>query len=119
VTIIAGRRWCRGIGWVPEELVMKALVVVVPVVLAIFCLVQVAQARADLVRTLPRWAWAVLIVLVPVFGAVAWLVIGRPVGPRRAGPPPQERRRPLAPDDDPDFLRGLGIDKPNKPDDPR
>ena len=34
-------------------------------------------------------------------GAIAWLVVGRPV---RQQPP---RRRPRAPDDDPDFLRGL------------
>ena len=96
----------------------KALIVIVPVVLAIYCLVQVAQSRADLVRTLPRWGWAVLILVLPLLGSVGWLVLGRPQGPRQAGPP--RRTRPLAPDDDPDFLRGLRFDKPHdKPDDQR
>ncbi len=97
---------------------LKALTVVVPAVLAIYCLVQVAQTRADLVRTLPRWAWALVILLLPVLGPVGWLVLGRPQGPRPA--PPPRRRRPLAPDDDPDFLRGLRFNKPRQnPDDPR
>jgi hypothetical protein len=95
---------------------LKALIVVVPVVLAIYCLVQVVQARADLVRTLPKWAWAVLIVLVPLLGSVAWLVLGRPQGQRPA--PPPRPTRPLAPDDDPDFLRRLRENRPHqKPDD--
>jgi Phospholipase_D-nuclease N-terminal len=97
---------------------LKALIVVVPAVLAIYCLVQVAQSRADLVRTLPRWLWAVGIVLLPVLGPIGWLFLGRPKGPRQA--PPPRRGRPLAPDDDPDFLRGLRFKKPDqKPDDPR
>lgn len=96
---------------------LKALVIVIPVVLAIYCLVQVAQSQADLVRSLPRWAWAVLIVLFPMLGSVAWLLLGRPKGRR---PPPTRRARPTAPDDDPDFLRGLRFDKPqDRPDDPR
>lgn len=95
---------------------LKALVVVVPVVLAIYCLVQLAQTRSDLVRTLPRWAWAVLIVLFPLLGSLGWLFLGRPRGPRPAAPP--RRGRPVAPDDDPDFLRGLRFDNPyDKPDD--
>ena len=34
----------------------KALVVIVPLVLAIYCLVQVIQSRADQVRIFPKWA---------------------------------------------------------------
>jgi hypothetical protein len=97
---------------------LKALVVVVPVVLAIYCLVQVVQSRPDEVRTLPRWGWAVGIVLLPLLGSVAWLVLGRPRGRRPQQPPPR-RTRPLAPDDDPDFLRRLRYDRPHdQPDDP-
>jgi hypothetical protein len=94
---------------------LKALVVIVPLVLAIFCLVQVAQSRSDLVRTLPRWAWALVILLVPLLGSMAWLSVGRPREPGGSAPP--TRRRPIAPDDDPDFLRGIRPKKPNdKPD---
>ena len=55
-------------------------------------------------------AW-LLVTLIPVVGATLWFLLGRPgrdsggsvikVGPRPAGGPP------LAPDDDPDFLRHL------------
>jgi hypothetical protein len=94
---------------------LKALVVIVPVVLGIYCLVQLAQARADLVRTLPKWAWAVLIVLFPLLGAVAWLLLGRP---NRPGPTRPTRGKMVAPDDDPDFLRRIRDRKPSEgPDD--
>jgi hypothetical protein len=83
---------------------LKALVVIVPVVLAIYCLVQVAQTPADRVRTLPKWAWAVLIVLFPLLGAVGWLLLGRP---QRPGPTRPTRGKMVAPDDDPDFLRRI------------
>jgi hypothetical protein len=100
----------------------KALVVIVPLVLAIYCLVQVAQSRSDQVRTFPKWAWCVLIVLFPLLGSVAWLWVGRPQGGHQSSPP--RRSRPVAPDDDPDFLRGLRFDEPHdkphdKPDDTR
>jgi hypothetical protein len=94
-----------------EEHMLKALVVIVPAVLAIYSLVQVAQARSDLVRTLPRWVWALVILLLPVLGPVAWFSLGRPRQSRGAVPPPR-RRRPVAPDDDPDFLRGLRFNRP-------
>jgi hypothetical protein len=94
----------------------RALPVVVAVVLAIYCLVQLAQSRADLVRTLPRWLWALVIALIPVLGPVGWLVLGRPQGPRPSPPPRQGR--PLAPDDNPDFLRRLRENRPHQnPDD--
>src|SRR5262245_22249581 len=91
----------------------KALVVIVPLVLAIYCLVQVVQSRADQVRTLPKWVWIVLIVLIPLLGSIAWLWVGRPHARRSSAPP--RRNRPVAPDDDPDFLRGLRDNKPQGP----
>ncbi|MDP9445211.1 MAG: PLDc N-terminal domain-containing protein, partial [Actinomycetota bacterium] len=82
---------------------LKALIVILPVVLAIYCLVDLGQSRAGTVRALPRSAWAVLIVLAPLAGPLAWLVWGRP---QRGRPgPPRPQRRVVAPDDDPDFLR--------------
>lgn len=75
--------------------------------LAIYCLIDCLQASADTVRNLPKLVWALLIVLLPLFGSIGWLVAGRPAGdprPGRGGP----RRGPQGPDDDPDFLRDLG-----------
>lgn len=82
----------------------RAFIVVVAVALAIFCLVQVIQSRGQQVRGMPRWAWVPVIVLLPLIGPIAWLVLGRP---RDGGPPRRPQRRTIAPDDDPDFLRGL------------
>lgn len=59
------------------------------------------------VRTLPKPLWF-LVVLAPLFGPAAWLLVGRPrkgdrSGAKPAGPPPRQ----VAPDDDEDFLREL------------
>lgn len=39
------------------------------------------DARASKVgaRRLPRWAWILVILLLPPLGGIAWLVLGRPV----------------------------------------
>lgn len=79
----------------------RILPVVLLALLVVYCLIEVAQADPDRVRALPRWLWVALIILLPGVGAIAWLIVGRPL---RTQPPP---RRPRAPDDDPDFLRGL------------
>lgn len=65
------------------------------------------------IRGLPRFAWVLVILLVPIAGPAAWFLAGRPVpeGRSRAGWPLggafPEPRRPRAPDDDPDFLRSI------------
>ena len=62
------------------------------------------------VRHLPRWAWVVVILVFLEFGALAWVVFGRPrgghlvAGGNRTQPP---RGGPVGPDDDPDFLRNI------------
>ncbi len=86
----------------------RALPFVVAIALTIYALVDCAQTEPTAVRGLRKPAWMVVIVLLNVVGALAWLVAGRPRrrpgGFGRSMPPP---RRPLAPDDDPDFLRRL------------
>ena len=77
---------------------------VVGVVLLVYALVDLVTTPARQVRTLPKPLWFV-VVLPPVFGPVAWLLAGRPAKADRgrAAPP----ARPVAPDDDEDFLREL------------
>lgn len=82
----------------------RAGIVFVALGLAVFCLVQVVQSRGQQVRVLPRWAWALVIILLPLLGPIGWLVLGQP---RRGRPPTRPQRRTIAPDDDPDFLRRL------------
>lgn len=80
---------------------LRVLLVITLIALILFSLVESIQADGARVRVMPRWLWIVAIVLVPGVGALAWLILGRPLpaGPRGRGP--------TAPDDDVDFLRGL------------
>lgn len=85
---------------------LRALPIMIAVVLAIFSLIDLAMSPAAAVRQLPKWGW-LLVILVPFAGPVAWLAVGRPTN---EGPPSSGQsapRRPVAPDDDPDFLNRI------------
>nr|WP_255622009.1 PLD nuclease N-terminal domain-containing protein [Tessaracoccus sp. OS52] len=71
--------------------------------MTIYCTVEVAQSRKYLVRLMPKWLWAFIVICLPVIGPFGWLLWGRPTGPARPGHRPREQ----GPDDDEDFLRGL------------
>ncbi len=82
--------------------------------LTVYCVIDAFQTDEADMRNLPKAAWVMIVVLLPVVGPVAWLLGGRP---RRGTPPSrgqQQRddqrdrdRRPRGPDDDPDFLKGI------------
>lgn len=76
------------------------------VVLAIYCWVEIALSDPTQIRQLSKGLW-VLIVLAPLVGPLGWLVYGRPNGSEVRQPTPKPRPRMVAPDDDPDFLRSL------------
>jgi hypothetical protein len=74
-------------------------------------------------RRLTRAWWVLIIVLAPVVGGILWFTVGRArpprpqPGPRHGNAGPRNPKGPLAPDDDPDFLRGIRPKDPNdKPD---
>jgi hypothetical protein len=50
-------------------------IVLVAVGFVIFCLVDVV--RAESVRFLPRWAWAVICVISIPLGGIVYLIVGR------------------------------------------
>jgi len=83
---------------------MRVLFVVLSIAIQLYGLIDCAQREDSDVRSLPRWGWLIIIVLIPTIGAVAYLVAGRPKRPGGGGKKP---KRTIAPDDDPDFLRGL------------
>ncbi len=83
-------------------------VLVLIVAFTIFSVAHLALTPRELVRGLPKQAWIVFVILVPIVGGVMWFAVGRV----RAGESPRSARRgPVAPDDDPDFLRKLNREK--------
>jgi Phospholipase_D-nuclease N-terminal len=108
------------------------VVFIVLLALWLYCLLDAITSDADRVRALPKAAWVLILLVTFEFGAILWLVLGRPRSApsapqdeRRRGPDRQVGRdaqwpgwrrhpsamgragRPAAPDDDPEFLARL------------
>lgn len=97
---------------------IRVLPAVLEVALLVFGLIDCIIADSARVRNLPKWGWVLLIIVIPLVGAIAWLVAGRPRRAAKAVPRPPaptdgqtwERPpylRPVAPDDDPEFIARL------------
>lgn len=85
--------------------IQLALIVAVAI-FQIFTTVYAASADRRQVRVLPKLVWVLLCLFVPVIGGLLYITIGRPIdGDSGQG---AKRSRPIAPDDDADFLRDLG-----------
>lgn len=113
---------------------MRYLPFVLALALVIYALVDCVRADdSDMPVGLPKAVWVILIIIFPGAGAVAWLVVSRVSrqGPRAPGRtvfggaspshPSTTRRpttRPVAPDDDPEFLASLGRPRPEPRPDP-
>ena len=89
--------------------------------LTVYSLIDCLQTPTEELFRLSRSRWIAAIVLLPVLGAVAWLLTGHagrgrheraPSGPDRAAgygwTAEGVAQHPIGPDDDPDFLAGLG-----------
>ncbi len=83
---------------------LAVIVVAAAIVFWIYTIVDCALFDRLRVRGLAKGWWVAIVVLLPVVGGVLWLVIGR--GRRGA----RSHGGQLAPDDDPEFLRGLRAD---------
>ncbi|MFE9653415.1 PLD nuclease N-terminal domain-containing protein [Micromonospora sp. NPDC006431] len=94
---------------------LYGLLFLAQIVLAVCALISCLSAEEGEIRALPRIAWVLIILFFPLIGSVAWFAAGRePTGRRPRTPWPigngfseQDRRRPVAPDDDPAFLSSL------------
>jgi hypothetical protein len=95
---------------------LYALLALLDLVLLVVALIDCISTEESDVRNLPKIVWVLLIVFVSPVGAIVWFVAGRPQrsgvrgGTWRPGsgfPEAERPRRPVAPDDDPEFLRGL------------
>lgn len=88
----------------------------IAIALAVYAAIDCTRAGERERRGVPVGLWLALIVLLPFVGPILWLLMSR-LGSAGGGTVP--RARPLAPDDDPDFLRD--IDRRNRrsqPDEP-
>ena len=96
---------------------MEGLPFFIELGLLVYCLIDCVQTPEAQVRNLPKVVWVILILLLPFVGGIAWLLVGRPQGGRAprtwasgSGFPEADRPRPVAPDDDPAFLRQVQAD---------
>lgn len=101
----------------------RALAVIAAFAILVYALADFASSDERDRGGIPRWLWAVLIVCLPYFGPLSWIVFSRTRRHQTSGPssppagPTRARRRPtgpLAPDDDPEFLWRLGQEQRNQ-----
>lgn len=87
----------------------RALLAVASIALTVYALADCIQTDDARLRGLPKWAWILLVVLIPWVGPITWLLIGKDRSAGWGGGAGGGARRPgpLAPDEDPEFLRGL------------
>ncbi|GAB7182457.1 PLD nuclease N-terminal domain-containing protein [Kitasatospora sp. Ki12] len=98
------------------------LTIVLPLALWVWAFVDCLTTPEDEVKHLPKVVWVLIVLLFPPLGPIAWLIAGRQRGflrvaaadghpgrPAADGPgrPAGRGGRPLAPDDDPEFLASL------------
>jgi Phospholipase_D-nuclease N-terminal len=107
------------------------LVFFAQIALAAMALISCLSAEDDEIRALPRLGWVLIILLLPVVGPIIWFYAGRPVATAEAAEPAtgpgwvtpsgrseRQKPRPIAPDDDPEFLRSLGRSLGRRPNHP-
>jgi len=92
-------------------MLLRVALAVAVLVIFVYGLVDVIRTDGRLTRGISKPAWIVVMIVLPVLGAILWLLIGRPRG---SAPQQQNYRHPTAPDDDPDFLRNLEVRRRNE-----
>jgi hypothetical protein len=92
-------------------MLFRVVLAVAVLVIFVYGLVDVIRTDGRLTRGISKPAWIVVMIVLPVLGAILWLLIGRP---RDSAPVRQAHSHPTAPDDDPDFLRNLEMRRRNQ-----
>lgn len=90
---------------------MRFLVALAVIAITVYSVIDCVRAEDRQRRGLPAWLWVTVIIVLPGVGGLVWLLVSR------TAPDPRPRgyarpSRPVAPDDDPDFLAGLARQQP-------
>lgn len=80
------------------------IALIIVTALTIFSIIDCSRTPETQIRSLPKWAWLVIIIFVPGIGALAWIIAGRPQGPSGGK---RKKGKIVPPDDNPDFLKKL------------
>jgi len=92
-------------------MLFRVALAVAVLVIFVYGLVDVIRTEGRLTRGISKPAWIIVQIVLPVLGAILWLLIGRPRGTAQPRP---SYPHPVAPDDDPDFLRNLEARRRNQ-----
>ena len=82
---------------------LAVIAAIITLALMIFSIIDCSRTAENNIRSLPKWAWLVIIIFVPAIGSLAWIIAGRPKGNGRG----RRKRKIIPPDDNPDFLGKL------------
>ncbi|MCX4686191.1 PLD nuclease N-terminal domain-containing protein [Kitasatospora purpeofusca] len=95
---------------------LRILTFVLPLALWVWAFIDCLTTPEDEVKHLPKVVWVIIVLLFPLVGSIAWLVAGKQRGALRTAPAdgadgpgyaPRRDGRPVAPDDNPEFLASL------------
>lgn len=79
----------------------------------LYCIIDVITTEDSAVRNLPKLLWLLIVIFLPSVGSIIWLIAGRPQkAPFRIGDP-GAAKRPMAPEDRPNF--GVDLDNLSPP----
>ena len=80
----------------------------------VYCILDVIATDETLVRNMPKVFWLIIVIILPTIGSLAWFLLGRPpnagLAPGDLTPRPpalDRRRRPIGPEDSPEFISEL------------
>ena len=105
---------------------MRIVLIVLVFALTLYALLDCARTPEEsMPARMPKFLWITLVVLFPTIGPIAWIIVSRVKAAEERGGYVEptvwsskegtsfrrpQRARPMAPDDDPDFLRDLEQD---------
>lgn len=78
----------------------RLLILAIPLAITVYAFIDVLSMHNERFLRGPKWLWAVAVLLLPLVGAIAWFVFGRPRRTRLVV-------RGSGPDDDAEFLKDL------------